>query len=96
MNPLVWCVAGAVAGWIAGGMMPAPGLARRVENVLVGVFGAFIGGEFLASFVDGAPGFRVSSLALAVGGAAVMLVMLALMRRAVGPLQSRKARKGRP
>jgi uncharacterized membrane protein YeaQ/YmgE (transglycosylase-associated protein family) len=94
MNPLIWCAVGAIAGWLAGTMMPAPGLANRVENVLVGVFGAFIGGDFLSAVLGGPmTGFRASSLGLAVGCAVALLALLAVFRRAVGPLRPHKLRK---
>jgi uncharacterized membrane protein YeaQ/YmgE (transglycosylase-associated protein family) len=94
---LLWCIVGAATGFLAAGVMHIKGHGNRVENVLVGVFGAFIGGEFLASkMTSGAPdgGFRASSLGLAVLGAVAMLVLLSVMRKAVGPL-GQKARKKR-
>ena len=64
----------------------------RIEEILVGVFGAFIGGEFVADMLRGKSSeeFSVSSLGLAAAGAVVMLVLLKVMRGAVGPLQSKK------
>jgi uncharacterized membrane protein YeaQ/YmgE (transglycosylase-associated protein family) len=99
MSPFVWCVVGAMVGWIAGVVMPAKGLVMRAENVLVGVFGAFIGGEFLGSLAAGvnpAPGFRGLSLALAIGASLGLLALLALMRRVVGPMRPHKRKKARP
>jgi uncharacterized membrane protein YeaQ/YmgE (transglycosylase-associated protein family) len=96
LNPFLWCAVGAGAGWLAGFLMPAPGAVRQTENLLVGIFGAFIGGEFLGSFVDASAGFHASSLGLAIAGAAGMLALLGVMRRVVGPLQSQKRKKARP
>lgn len=93
MNPYLWCAVGAALGLIAASMMPVSGLVIRLESMGVGVFGAFIGGEFLSAMLGGKePGdpFRMSSLALAVGGAVVMLVLLSMMRKAVGPLRPHK------
>jgi uncharacterized membrane protein YeaQ/YmgE (transglycosylase-associated protein family) len=61
--------------------------------VLVGVFGAFIGGEFVADMVRGksTEAFSMSSLGLAAAGAVVMLVLLKVMRGAVGPLRAKKS-----
>ena len=98
MHPLLWCVIGALAGWLATLAMPAAGLVNRIENMLVGVFGAFTGGEFLASFVaaaDPAGGLRNSALMLAVGAAAAMLLVLAWMRKTVGPMRQHKRKKVR-
>jgi len=66
---------------------------QRVEEVLVGVFGAFIGGEGTAAMLqtgDGAPTFSVTAFAGGIGGAVVLLVLLRMMRAAVGPLRSGK------
>ena len=70
-----------------------------IENVAVGVFGAFIGGDFVAALVSGSKlvndkDFRVSSLGMAIAGAVVMLIVLRLMRGAVGPMKNSKSRSG--
>jgi uncharacterized membrane protein YeaQ/YmgE (transglycosylase-associated protein family) len=74
--------------------MHSSGRIVRIEEMLVGVFGAFIGGDFLLSQLVGptATGSLVQALGLAFAGAAVMLVLLRLMRGVVGPLQSKKSR----
>jgi uncharacterized membrane protein YeaQ/YmgE (transglycosylase-associated protein family) len=41
------------ASWLAALMMGNAGTAVMIENVLVGVFGAFIGGDFIASQLNG-------------------------------------------
>ena len=73
--------------------------------MLVGVFGAFIGGDFFVSMLNGGVVndkiFSIRSLAFAVTGAVrcgavLMLVLLRLVRGAGGPLRAgkRKARGG--
>jgi uncharacterized membrane protein YeaQ/YmgE (transglycosylase-associated protein family) len=98
MNPFIWCAVGAITGWIASTVMPVPGLASRIETVLVGVFGAFIGGEFVSTLV-GTPApatvFRPAALGLAFGGALALLALLAVFRQAVGPLRPHKVPKKR-
>ncbi|MEJ8839139.1 GlsB/YeaQ/YmgE family stress response membrane protein [Ramlibacter sp. AN1133] len=96
MNPFIWCVVGALAGWIAGVFVPTRSLINRIENVLVGVFGAFIGGEFVARVALGTTpgsGFQASSLMLAIAGAIGLLGLLSVMRKAVGPMRPHKLRK---
>jgi uncharacterized membrane protein YeaQ/YmgE (transglycosylase-associated protein family) len=90
----MWCVVGAVAGFLAGVMTGSRGKVRLLEDVLVGVFGAFTGGEIVASAL--APGkaenvFSMSALGGAIGGAIVLLVLLKIMRGAVGPLRASKS-----
>jgi uncharacterized membrane protein YeaQ/YmgE (transglycosylase-associated protein family) len=70
-----------------------------IENVAVGMFGAFIGGDFVAAMISGSKvvndkDFRISSLGMAIAGAVLMLVVLRLMRRAVGPMKSSKSKSG--
>jgi uncharacterized membrane protein YeaQ/YmgE (transglycosylase-associated protein family) len=95
INPYIWCVVGAAVGWLATQMMAEPGRVVLIENILAGVFGAFIGGDFIASqFNNGVVNnkdFQVSSLALAIGSAVVVLLMLKLMRRVVGPMRAGKS-----
>ena len=89
---------GAAIGWMAGIMMGPGGRTVMIENVLVGVFGAFIGGEFIAAMLNGgkiATEFKIGSLGIAVATAIVMLFLLKMMRRAVGPLVPSKKKVGR-
>ena len=74
--------------------MGTAGKITLIENVLVGVFGAFIGGDFINSQIVGptGTGSLMQSLGLAMAGAAVMLVILRMMRGAVGPLRNSKSR----
>jgi uncharacterized membrane protein YeaQ/YmgE (transglycosylase-associated protein family) len=88
------CAVGAGTGWLAGLLMGTVGKIVRIEEMLVGVFGAFIGGDFLLSQLIGptGTGSLVQSLGLAVAGAAVMLVLLRMMRGVVGPMRNSKSR----
>ena len=87
-----------MAGWLATRMMNVPARSAQIENILIGMFGAFIGGEFVSEQISGASvttGFHVSSLGLAVAGAVVALLLLRLMRKVVGPMQKGKSKKKR-
>jgi uncharacterized membrane protein YeaQ/YmgE (transglycosylase-associated protein family) len=68
-----------------------------IENILAGVFGAFVGGDFIVSSLNGGvvndTDFKIGSLAMAIAGAVVMLLLLKLMRKLVGPLRDSKSRK---
>ena len=75
-------------------MMTAPARSAQIENILIGMFGAFIGGEFVSAQISGAAvatGFHLSSLMLAIVGAVVLLLLLKLMRKLVGPMQKGKS-----
>ena len=87
---------GALIGAAAAMAVPGLGKVAMIESVLVAVFGAFIGGDFLvAMFSDTVVSenvFRMSSLGMAVAGAVVMLVALRLMRGAVGPMRNSRSK----
>lgn len=95
-NAYIWCAAGAFVGWCAGVLMNSGERTVIIENVLVGIFGAFIGGEFVVAMISQGvvadKGFQIGSLAIALGSAIIMLLLLKLMRGAVGPLQARKSK----
>lgn len=96
MNPYIWCVVGALLGGLAGLLAKTSDRTIVIENVLVGVFGAYIGGDFVAVMVNGRllnHDFSAASLGYAATGAVVSLLLLRLMRRAVGPLRPTKKRK---
>jgi uncharacterized membrane protein YeaQ/YmgE (transglycosylase-associated protein family) len=87
---------GAAIGWLSTRLMDAPARTVVIENVMTGMFGAFIGGDFVASkfnagVVNDAQ-FTVSGLVLAIGGAIVILLLLKLMRRVVGPMRNGKSK----
>lgn len=98
INPYLWALTGALVGWGAGVLMGSRERIAILENVAVGVMGAFIGADFVAGQFAAAPageGISVSALLLAASGAAVMLVLLRLMRKIVGPLRPGKAKARR-
>lgn len=81
-------------GLLAGVIGSSQGKTIRIEEILVGIFGAFIGGDFLLAMLAG-PAATESGVAAAfgaIGGAVVLLALLALMRRKVGPLRPGKSR----
>ena len=96
MGPYLWCAIGAVLGWLAS-LATMRGFVPTVESVCVGIFGAFLGGEFLPAYVlvpqAGDKGLSGAAIAMAVVSAVVCLVLLKLMRGAVGPLKAKKARR---
>ncbi len=98
INVYIWCAIGAFAGWLSTRMMTAPSRSVQIENVLLGMFGAFMGGDFVAVQFSGAKvaeSFQFTSLLLAVGGAVVLLLLLQLMRKAVGPMRNGVSKKKR-
>jgi uncharacterized membrane protein YeaQ/YmgE (transglycosylase-associated protein family) len=99
INTFIWCAVGGLMGWVAALMAKDAGRILMLESIGVGIFGAFIGGDFMVAMVTSGVVdpkiFSIRDLAFAVAGAALMLVLLKLMRRAVGPLQVSKAKPRR-
>jgi uncharacterized membrane protein YeaQ/YmgE (transglycosylase-associated protein family) len=106
---ILWCAVGAGIGWLAGLISNRGTAMTRVEEVLVGIFGAFAGGEFLYSLmtapaVAAAPPvlgakvveapfvFSIMAFAMGVAGAIAMLLLLTVMRKAVGPMRAGKSK----
>jgi uncharacterized membrane protein YeaQ/YmgE (transglycosylase-associated protein family) len=99
INTIIWCAVGGLMGCVAALMANNAGRILMLESIGVGIFGAFIGGDFMVAMVTSGvvdpKVFSIRALAFAVAGAAVMLVLLKLMRRAVGPLHVSKAKPRR-
>ncbi|HEX2543876.1 MAG TPA: hypothetical protein VHL79_03300 [Ramlibacter sp.] len=97
----IWCAIGAVIGWLAGTLMGSVSIATRLEEVAVGIFGAFIGADFIAPLlvrgdpVAGGSGFSIVTLIVVVVTVAIGLALLRMMRRVVGPMRNSKSRAGR-
>jgi uncharacterized membrane protein YeaQ/YmgE (transglycosylase-associated protein family) len=95
INTYIWCAVGAGIAWFVGSLMNKDTKIFLIEDIAVGIFGAFIGGEFLAAMfhaTGGGPAPFGTALGLAAGAAGVMLALLALLRRAMGPLRAGKSR----
>jgi len=74
MNIIVWIIFGAIAGWIADMVMKSNH--GMIEDIVLGVIGAFIGG-FIMNMLgqSGVTGFNIYSILVAVGGAAVLILL---------------------
>jgi uncharacterized membrane protein YeaQ/YmgE (transglycosylase-associated protein family) len=74
MGLLSWILLGLVVGILAKWIMPGPDPGGTVITILLGIAGAFVGG-FVGSLVGlgTVSGFNLGSLALATGGALLLL-----------------------
>ena len=74
MNTILWIVLGALAGWIADMVMKSSH--GVIEDILLGVIGAFVGGLVMNIFGQpGVTGFNVYSLIVAVVGAIILIFL---------------------
>ena len=85
MNFIIWLIVGGLIGWIASMIAGTNREQGWVENVIVGIVGAFLGGLIFSFF--GASGavtgpWNLTSFIVAIIGAIILLFILRLIRRA--------------
>jgi uncharacterized membrane protein YeaQ/YmgE (transglycosylase-associated protein family) len=74
MGILSWIVIGLIVGALAKWLMPGPDPGGILVTILLGIAGAFVGGAIASALGLGSfTGFNVGSLAIAVGGAMLLL-----------------------
>ena len=76
MGILAWIVFGLIAGFLAQYLMPGRSSGGVVITVVLGIVGAIVGG-FIGTFLGfgDLSGFDLRSMALAVGGGIVVLLL---------------------
>ena len=82
MGILLWVVFGLIAGAIAKYLMPGNAPVVIVATIILGIVGAVVGG-FLGTLVGfgDISGFDLRSMALAVGGGIVVLLIYGLVTK---------------
>jgi uncharacterized membrane protein YeaQ/YmgE (transglycosylase-associated protein family) len=88
MGTVLWLITGGVAGWIASIVLGPATRQDVILNVVVGIFGAFIGGRLLVPLLGvGSPpsGITVMSFIVPLIGAILLLTLLRLFRRSYTP-----------
>jgi uncharacterized membrane protein YeaQ/YmgE (transglycosylase-associated protein family) len=82
MSVLSWIVLGLIVGAIAKLLMPGKDPGGLIATVLIGIAGAMIGGWAGTRLGFGTvTGFDIGSLALAVGGSIVLLILYRVVRK---------------
>jgi uncharacterized membrane protein YeaQ/YmgE (transglycosylase-associated protein family) len=86
VSVIVWLVIGAIAGVIASAIMKGKGLALTgnefVDDAILGIIGAFVGGWLLGAFGVSIGGGILAAIINAVIGACVFIFVVRLIRRA--------------
>ncbi len=84
MGILTWIIFGLIAGWLAQYIMPDRGSGGLITTILLGIAGAVIGGMIATELGFGdVSGFDIRSMAIAVGGALVLLLGYRFIKRAL-------------
>lgn len=82
MSYLAWIILGLIAGFIGSKIVNKTGVGLLLD-IILGIVGAFVGGWLFTLFgASGVTGLNLYSLALAVVGAIVVLVVYHAIRRA--------------
>ena len=85
MTFIIWLVAGALIGWLAGLVMNNEAQQGVLVNVAVGVVGAMLGGWLIAPLFGAGTlnqnDFSATGLMASLLGAVVLLAILSLVRR---------------
>lgn len=86
MNIIIYLIAGALVGWVASMIMRTNSRQGLLQDIVVGVVGAFIAGYFLSP-IFGVPAISVGgslsipTLLVSLGGAIILLAIVKLFRR---------------
>ena len=82
MGIFSWIIMGLIVGALAKFLMPGDDPGGIIVTILIGIAGAFIGGFVGARMGLGTvSGFNLGSIALATGGALLLLIMYRLVKR---------------
>lgn len=78
---IVWLlIVGGVIGWLASILMRTNAQMGLLMNILVGIGGAWLGGTVLAPALGVGASGTLATLLIGVGGAAVLILILKLLR----------------
>ena len=85
MNFIIWLIVGGLIGWLASVLMKTNGQQGMFLNVVVGIFGAMVGGWFISPLVGvgtiNQNNFSLPALLVSFVGAAILLAIVSLFRR---------------
>jgi uncharacterized membrane protein YeaQ/YmgE (transglycosylase-associated protein family) len=82
MGIFSWILMGLIVGLLAKFIMPGKDPGGLIMTILIGIAGAFVGG-FIGSFLGlgKVTGFNVGSILLAIGGAALLLIVYRAIKK---------------
>jgi uncharacterized membrane protein YeaQ/YmgE (transglycosylase-associated protein family) len=85
MNIVVWLIVGGIIGWLASIVMRTNAQQGILQNIVVGVVGAFVAGWFLTPLFGistiNQNNFSMPALLVSLLGAILLLAVVSLFRR---------------
>jgi len=78
---IFWLIIGGIAGWIAGSLVKGGGFGL-IGDIVVGIIGALVGGWLAGVLGINIGGGLIASLITATIGAALLIFVLRMVRRA--------------
>lgn len=81
MGIITWIVLGLIVGALAKFLMPGKDPGGFIVTTIIGIVGAILGGFISTRLGLGSvTGFNISSIAIAVGGAIILLILYRIVR----------------
>lgn len=85
VNFIVWIIVGGLIGWVASLVMRTDAQQGTLLNIVVGIVGAFLAGQFLTPLFGGGTinsgDFSLPGLLISLLGAVILLAIVNLVRR---------------
>ena len=78
MGLIIWLIIGGIIGWLASLVMKTDGQQGIILNVVVGIIGSWLGGQFIALLIGGS---GIMGYVSAFIGAIILLAIVNLFRR---------------
>ena len=78
MGLIIWLIIGGIIGWLASLVMKTDGQQGIILNVVVGISGSWLGGQFIAPLIGGS---GIMGYVSAFIGAIILLAIVNLFRR---------------
>lgn len=83
INILIWLIVGAIAGWLASLVMKTNRQQGLLQDIIIGIIGAFLGGFILNALGigGGVSGLNIASILTAFIGAVILLAIIRAVQR---------------
>ena len=78
MGIIIWLIVGGIIGWLASMVMKTDGQQGIILNVVVGIIGSWLGGQFIAPLIGGS---GIMGYVSAFIGAIILLAIVNLIKR---------------